>query len=109
MIEIATGAQQAFPEVLSPHLILRSGEDVAGSTANFPVWLDAAGKLHEKLAATHNTLILVRPDGYVGFRCQPADGAALTEYLGRYLTGASAAPNDSPHSGVGGAPVALCR
>ncbi len=73
------------------------------------MWLDTAGKLHEQLAATHNTLLLVRPDGYIGFRSQPADGAALAKYLGGYLTGSGSASKKDGQSAVGGAAPALCR
>jgi hypothetical protein len=36
---------------------------------------------------TTKTLILIRPDGYIGDRCQPADGAGLKAYMSRYLVG----------------------
>jgi hypothetical protein len=28
---------------------------------------------------------LVRPDAHIGYRCQPADGAALMKYLDTYM------------------------
>jgi hypothetical protein len=41
--------------------------------------------LHKRYGAGMRTLYLIRPDGYVGFRSQPADGDALLAHLGRYL------------------------
>ena len=35
--------------------------------------LDAAGAYHEAYGAKTECLYLIRPDGYVGYRCQPAD------------------------------------
>jgi len=52
------------------------GEDAA--------YCDAGGSLHERYGARRGAVYLIRPDGYVGFRC-PADGAAekLNAYLNR--------------------------
>jgi 2-polyprenyl-6-methoxyphenol hydroxylase-like FAD-dependent oxidoreductase len=80
----AKETRQAFPDVLSPYLILRAGDD-ATVASDAPVWIDEEGRAHQRLGVTGHALILVRPDGYIGYRCQPADGAALSKYLGRYL------------------------
>jgi hypothetical protein len=37
--------------------------------------------LHDAFGARAASLVLVRPDGYVAFRNQPVDPAALTTYL----------------------------
>jgi hypothetical protein len=86
LLNIAADTARAFPNVLCPHLILKANTAGSGSVASgVPAWLDTEGRLHQKLHATRATLILVRPDGYIGYRCQPADGETLVEYLGRYL------------------------
>ena len=41
--------------------------------------------LHKRYGAGTQTLYLIRPDGYVGFRSQPADGDALIAHLAKYL------------------------
>jgi 2-polyprenyl-6-methoxyphenol hydroxylase-like FAD-dependent oxidoreductase len=51
---------------------LASGSDVL---------LDADGALHAHFGCGTEGLYLIRPDGYVGFRTQPADQTALFEYL----------------------------
>lgn len=45
------------------------------------VVLDAKGALHRRYGAGSECLYLLRPDGYVGFRAQPASWAALEEHL----------------------------
>lgn len=50
-----------------------------------PVWIDTLMNVHEKLHTTGPTMVLIRPDGYISYRWQPADGDALMEYLSGYL------------------------
>jgi hypothetical protein len=47
------------------------------------VLLDADGVLHRRYGAGAECLYLIRPDGYVGYRAQPADVDKLLAYLGR--------------------------
>ena len=86
LLTIAADAARAFPDVFDAHIVLRA--DAAASRPALPgvsAWLDVDGRLHHKLHANDRTLILVRPDGYIGYPCQPADGGALMTYMGRYL------------------------
>jgi hypothetical protein len=46
------------------------------------VLLDVRGVMHHRYGAGSECLYLVRPDGYVGFRSQPASSRALEEHLG---------------------------
>ena len=41
--------------------------------------------MHQQLGATERALFVVRPDGYIGYRNQPADAGGLEKYLDRYL------------------------
>jgi len=43
------------------------------------------GDLRKHYGIWNETLYLIRPDGYVGFRGQPADGSPLLAHLERYL------------------------
>ena len=43
--------------------------------------LDPEAQLHHLYGARNACLYLLRPDGYVGFRSQPAEFASLQEYL----------------------------
>jgi len=49
------------------------------------VWLDADGSVHERFGAGSECLYLIRPDGHVGFRAQPARQESLESYLSRVL------------------------
>jgi hypothetical protein len=45
--------------------------------------LDADGALHRRFGAGAECAYAIRPDGYVGYRCQPADGEKIAAWLGR--------------------------
>jgi 2-polyprenyl-6-methoxyphenol hydroxylase-like FAD-dependent oxidoreductase len=49
--------------------------------------IDHEGEAHHLYGARYECLYLVRPDGHVGFRSQPAEKRALREHLGRILRG----------------------
>jgi 2-polyprenyl-6-methoxyphenol hydroxylase-like FAD-dependent oxidoreductase len=83
LLQSADEARQTFPDVLSPHVIVRADDTLVAT--DIPVWRDEEGKAHRQLGVTERALILVRPDGYIGYRCEPADAGALVNYLGRYL------------------------
>lgn len=46
---------------------------------------DTAGEVEARYGARTECLYLVRPDLYIGFRSQPADGDALMAHLGQLL------------------------
>lgn len=48
-----------------------------------PVLFDAEGEMHRCFGARSECLYLVRPDGYVAYRCQPADEHRFSAYLDR--------------------------
>ncbi|MBN8613749.1 MAG: FAD-dependent monooxygenase [Deltaproteobacteria bacterium] len=50
-----------------------------------PVLLDPDGELEKRYAASTECLYVIRPDGYIGYRSQPADRESLLEYLGTTL------------------------
>lgn len=47
------------------------------------VFADRDGSTHQRYGAGANCMYLIRPDGYVGFRCQPMDLNLLVDYLKR--------------------------
>ena len=59
--------------------------DLADASAAGRVWLDPGGELHARYGAGAECLYAIRPDGYVGFRSQPADLTALERGLERVL------------------------
>ncbi len=46
------------------------------------ILFDPRGELHRAFGARSECLYLIRPDGYVGFRSQPASGEALLRFVG---------------------------
>jgi 2-polyprenyl-6-methoxyphenol hydroxylase-like FAD-dependent oxidoreductase len=85
LLKIAAEAASAFPGTFSAHMIAKAEKTSPQPDLSVPVWIDTDGRVHQKLHASDQALVLVRPDGYIGYRCQPASGDALLEYLGRYL------------------------
>ncbi len=47
------------------------------------ILFDAEGELHRRYGARSECLFLLRPDKYIAYRCQPADGDKLFTYLNR--------------------------
>jgi 2-polyprenyl-6-methoxyphenol hydroxylase-like FAD-dependent oxidoreductase len=84
LLKTADETRQAFPDIVSPYVILRVGDD-ANVASEVPVWIDEEGRAHQRLGVAGHALILVRPDGYIGYRCQPADPERMLKYLERYL------------------------
>jgi len=92
LILIAEETDQSFPGILAGHLILKpETPNPPAASSDLAVWVDTEARAHEQLHANEATLILVRPDGYIGFRCQPADGTALRAHMQSYLIPAKAA------------------
>jgi 2-polyprenyl-6-methoxyphenol hydroxylase-like FAD-dependent oxidoreductase len=85
-IAIAAEAAVAFPNILSTHLVLLSDADVAvDSNLEISRWIDVTGRLYDKLHSVHPMLVLIRPDGYIGFRAQTGQRDALLKYMDTYL------------------------
>lgn len=57
--------------------------EVTSSTVIGEVLLDPMGKLHERLGADKPRLVLIRPDGHIGFSCAPPCLKALRTHLRR--------------------------
>jgi hypothetical protein len=76
---------ERFRGAVSPYFVLAENaqRDAVGSGA--PALLDTSGALHQRHAAAEPSIVLLRPDGYVGFRSQPADALALLSHLESYL------------------------
>ena len=73
---------KGYPDVIRTHLIATraSPGQPPGTT-----WLDRDGVLGKLLGARGPALVLVRPDGYLAYRAQPAAWNDLQAYFGRYL------------------------
>jgi 2-polyprenyl-6-methoxyphenol hydroxylase-like FAD-dependent oxidoreductase len=87
LLETAESIRAQFPNLFSTLAILTESDPAQKMPTgpNVTTWLDTTGRIHEKLHAKEPTLIWIRPDQYIGYRSQPANGEALIAYLRRYL------------------------
>jgi 2-polyprenyl-6-methoxyphenol hydroxylase-like FAD-dependent oxidoreductase len=70
------------------HLVVPHATKPAEVLWDGPVVLDAKGAVHQRYGARSECLYLIRPDGYVAYRSQPADEARLFEFLATIFRGA---------------------
>ena len=68
--------------------VLVTGELPAAGPPGVEVLADAGLRAHGRLGATEEAAFVVRPDGYLGFRCEPPDPARIAGHLGRLGVGA---------------------
>jgi 2-polyprenyl-6-methoxyphenol hydroxylase-like FAD-dependent oxidoreductase len=82
----AIGAQvrERFGSWVDVHVVVPRAERPAQAELRWDhsLVLDAAGAFHRRYGARSECLYLVRPDGYVAYRCQPASADRLLAYLG---------------------------
>jgi 2-polyprenyl-6-methoxyphenol hydroxylase-like FAD-dependent oxidoreductase len=86
---IAERASRRAGDEVKVHIVVPRSERPADITWNGSVLLDDEGALHRRFGAGAECLYLVRPDGYVGFRSQPARWEALEAYLDQIFTPAA--------------------
>lgn len=92
--DIATQVEARFgarvtTRIVTPHAEIPPALADIGELATLV--LDPAGAYHDAYAAQTECLYLIRPDGYIGYRNQPADGERLLEHIGKTLVAASPA------------------
>jgi 2-polyprenyl-6-methoxyphenol hydroxylase-like FAD-dependent oxidoreductase len=81
LTRIAQAVVERFGEGFQVHVIVPAAERPASLQWGGSVILDVEGALHRAFSARSECLYLVRPDGYVAFRSQPASEDALRGYL----------------------------
>jgi 2-polyprenyl-6-methoxyphenol hydroxylase-like FAD-dependent oxidoreductase len=84
-------AALALAAELAPVLRARvfvTGELPASGPPGVEPLADAALRVHGRLGAAGAAAFVVRPDGYLGFRCEPPDAARLAGHLGQLGLGA---------------------
>lgn len=75
---IADEVQKSYADAIAVHRISAAGWPAA-------TLMDPEARMHAEYGAAAETLFLVRPDGYVGYRSQPAEWKGLRDYLARIL------------------------
>jgi 2-polyprenyl-6-methoxyphenol hydroxylase-like FAD-dependent oxidoreductase len=83
LAQIATTIQSRYANLVRVHIVVPFHEKPEALEWDDSVLLDAESILHHRYGAGSECLYLVRPDGYVGYRCQPADREKLLAYLAR--------------------------
>jgi hypothetical protein len=84
--QLAADVQKAFPNIFATHIIFKpTDKPTTPTVGNSQIWIDVDELLDKKLSITHPTAIVVRPDGYIGYRGQPAESAKVMGYLRSYL------------------------
>lgn len=81
--EVAAALAKRFPRNLRPFTLLPTGANSCGTVGS--TFTDTEGHAHRDYAIDGDTLLIVRPDGYVGLRTTDPDEAGILEYLGRLL------------------------
>jgi hypothetical protein len=70
-----------YGTLIETHLIIGSKNIPDGLPEIPSTWIDPHHEMHKDFAAAKATLYLIRPDGYIAFRNQPASATDLEEYL----------------------------
>lgn len=86
---IAAQVRSAYGDLISTTLLVEGALLPSAAVTHGPaidhVYLDLEGTVHAQHAAREATLVLVRPDGYINFRSQPAEADSLLKHLATYL------------------------
>ena len=79
--EIEQAVRARYRDLIAVHLVVPHAAPPAALRWDGPLLLDAEGELHHQYGAGSECLYLIRPDGYIGYRSQPADAGRLLAYL----------------------------
>jgi hypothetical protein len=100
LLEVARWVEGLPGNPIKTHLILGADSVPEGLDREDSMLLDGSGSLHELYGASAESLCLVRPDGYVGFRGQSAEVEPLIEYLRSKYAGVSGGEDTRYREGI---------
>lgn len=79
--KIQHSLESEYKDMIDVHLIAGSDGLPPDFTKMSSVWRDKGLLMHRDFGAAKSSLYLIRPDGYIGFRNEPASLSDLLEYL----------------------------
>jgi hypothetical protein len=84
LMELAKSVDAAVGDLINTFFVAAEAASVPSELRSSErVVLDPERSLHYRYGAETECLYLVRPDGYVGYRSEPATASALHDYLRR--------------------------
>jgi hypothetical protein len=84
---IATRVEQRYGDAIRTYAVVPAPRRPEGLGDDINLLPDEDMTLHQHFGCATEGLCLLRPDGYVGFRSQPADEDAILRYLERIFAG----------------------
>ncbi len=81
LADVARRVRERCGDAVATHLVVPRERAPEAARWAGSVLTDASRALHDRYGARSECLYLVRPDGHVAYRAQPADGDRLLEYL----------------------------
>jgi 2-polyprenyl-6-methoxyphenol hydroxylase-like FAD-dependent oxidoreductase len=94
LARLARQVREAYGPLVRSHIVVPFAERPLALQGEGDVVLDPRFEAHRRYGARSECLYLVRPDGYVAYRCQPADGEKLMAYLARVFTATGSAASE---------------
>jgi hypothetical protein len=85
-------ASKRYGELMDRYTILPPDGRAAVAAHDSSIVVDAKGELHRVYRVGGEVLFVIRPDGYVAFRSEPADAEGLTAYLATMFKDAAQPP-----------------
>lgn len=90
LLAIAQYVDRELADIIRVHVVAATGIDT-GRFASLPsLIIDKELNAHRKYGAASQCLYLLRPDGYIGYRSQPAELNTFFNYLKNIFTGINA-------------------
>jgi len=80
---IARRVEAHLSNEIKIHIVVSAHDQPEQLDWDGSILLDPEHQLHRRYGADAASLYFVRPDGYIGFRSQPAREEPLLEYLGK--------------------------
>lgn len=81
LVEISNFVADRYAHLIKVHLIAADDEAWSSFPSSGSHFSDPELSCHVKYGASSECLYLIRPDGYIGFRSQPADHDTLSSFL----------------------------